>query len=247
MKHLKADIVIAGGSTGGVAAALAAAQQGKTVIISEETDWIGGQLTSQAVPPDENPWVESFGCTRSYQEYRQRVREYYRRNFPLTAKARESKYLNPGSAHVSRIAHDPRISVRVLQDMLTPYICNGQVVLLLKYRPVAADVEGDKIRSLILRSLDGGEEIVAEGKYFVDATELGDVLPIAGASTSPARTQKQTGGLMLSSGDPEPQTCRRSPTALPWSTCLERITSSTSRSSTSFGDPTKHPFGRAPC
>lgn len=205
MKHLKADIVIAGGGTGGVAAALAAAQLGKTVIMSEETDWIGGQLTSQAVPPDENPWVESFGCTRSYQEYRQRVRDYYRRNFPLSAKAKASQYLNPGSAHVSRIAHDPRISVRVLQDMLTPYICNGQIVLLLRYRPVAADVVGDKIRSLTLRSLDGEGDVVVEAKYFVDATELGDVLPISGAEyVTGAESQKQTGEPHAVSGDPEP-------------------------------------------
>jgi len=29
--------------------------------MSEEYDWIGGQLTSQAVPPDEHSWVEQFG------------------------------------------------------------------------------------------------------------------------------------------------------------------------------------------
>ncbi|SMG63601.1 secreted protein containing Fumarate reductase/succinate dehydrogenase flavoprotein, N-terminal domain, partial [methanotrophic bacterial endosymbiont of Bathymodiolus sp.] len=61
-----ADVVIIGGGTGGCAAALAAAKAGKTVIMTEETDWIGGQLTSQAVPPDENPWIEQFGCTASF-------------------------------------------------------------------------------------------------------------------------------------------------------------------------------------
>ena len=35
-------------------------------LLTEETDWIGGQLTSQAVPPDEHPWIESFGCTAAY-------------------------------------------------------------------------------------------------------------------------------------------------------------------------------------
>ena len=38
------------------------------VILSEETDWLGGQLTQQAVPPDEHPWIESFGCTASYRQ-----------------------------------------------------------------------------------------------------------------------------------------------------------------------------------
>ena len=65
-KELRADIVIVGGSVGGCAAALAAARSGRQVILTEETDWIGGQLTSQAVPPDEHPWIESFGATRLY-------------------------------------------------------------------------------------------------------------------------------------------------------------------------------------
>src|SRR3712207_8348422 len=51
--------------SGGCAAALAACRAGLRVVLSEETDWIGGQLTSQAVPPDEHPWIESFGCTRA--------------------------------------------------------------------------------------------------------------------------------------------------------------------------------------
>ena len=73
---------------GGCAAALAALRNGMTVVLTEETDWIGGQLTSQAVPPDEHPWIESFGCNALYRTYRRRVREFYRRNYPLTEAAR---------------------------------------------------------------------------------------------------------------------------------------------------------------
>jgi NADPH-dependent 2,4-dienoyl-CoA reductase/sulfur reductase-like enzyme len=65
MRELEADVVIIGGGTGGVAAALAALRAGRTVVMTEETDWIGGQLTAQAVPPDEHPWIEQFGHTRA--------------------------------------------------------------------------------------------------------------------------------------------------------------------------------------
>src|SRR5689334_9606632 len=95
--ELAADLVIIGGGLGGCAAALAAVRNGLRVIVTEETDWLGGQLTTQAVPPDENPWIESFGGTRSYLNFRQRIRDYYRRNFPLTDAAKAKPFLNPGN------------------------------------------------------------------------------------------------------------------------------------------------------
>ena len=55
------DILVVGGGLGGVAGALAALRLGRRVVLTEETDWIGGQLTTQAVPPDEHPWIEEMG------------------------------------------------------------------------------------------------------------------------------------------------------------------------------------------
>src|SRR5436853_1268000 len=94
-RELRCDVAIIGGGTGGFAAGLAAARNGLRVILTEETDWVGGQLTAQGVPPDEHPWIESFGATRTYRDFRERVRDYYRRNYPLTEKARAQAFLNP--------------------------------------------------------------------------------------------------------------------------------------------------------
>ena len=77
-RELPADLVIIGGGFGGCAAALAAARHGLRVVMTEETDWIGGQLTSQAVPLDENAWIESTGGTGAYRQLRRRIRDYYR-------------------------------------------------------------------------------------------------------------------------------------------------------------------------
>ncbi len=55
------DILIAGGSLGGVLAAKAALSHGMKVILTEETDWIGGERTPQAVAPGEQPRVEEAG------------------------------------------------------------------------------------------------------------------------------------------------------------------------------------------
>ncbi len=173
-----ADIVIIGGGVGGVAAALAAARSGRSVVLTEETDWIGGQLTQQAVPPDEHRYIEEFGATRAYREYRTRVRDYYRRNYPLTAEARARWNLNPGQGRVSRLCHEPRVSVAVLEEMLAPYASAGRVRTLLRHKAVAADVDGARVRSVRVRDLESGRQKALSGACFLDATELGDLLPM---------------------------------------------------------------------
>jgi len=178
-RELNCDIAIIGGGVGGCAAALAAARNGMRVILTDETDWLGGQLTSQAVPPDEHAWIESFGCTRSYREYRDRVRDYYRRNYPLTEDARRRRDLNPGNGRVSRLTHEPKVSLAVLEEMLAPFISGGEVTVHLRHKPIAADVAGDTIRSVTLRDLESGHDCTIAAPYFLDATEQGDLLPLA--------------------------------------------------------------------
>jgi hypothetical protein len=179
LRELHCDIAIIGGGFGGVAAALAALRNGQRVIVTEETDWIGGQATSQAVPPDEHAWIESFGCTRAYRSYRDGVREYYRRHYPLNEAARANPQFNPGNATVSRIAHEPRVSLAVLQSMLAPYLSSGRLTLLLRHGPVAADSDGDRVLAVTLKNIDDGAERVVRADYFLDATELGDLLPLS--------------------------------------------------------------------
>ncbi len=180
MKDFCADVAVIGGSVGGCAAALAAARMGRKVILTEETDWIGGQLTNQAVPPDEHPWVEQFGATRSYRNYRDRVRQYYKLHYPVTAKARADEHLNPGSGGVSKLCHEPRVSLAVLYEMLAPHLSSGRVEIWLRHKAEAAETSGDYVRSVTVRGPDGECKVV-HAPYILDATDLGDLLPLSGA------------------------------------------------------------------
>lgn len=192
--EMSADLVIIGGGLGGCAAALAAARNGLTVLMTEETDWIGGQLTQQAVPPDENRWIESFGGTRSYQALRQGIRDYYARHYPLTAQSRAETHLNPGNCWVSRLGAEPRVGLAVLREMLAPYQGNGQVRILLQHRAIAAEVEGDHVRAVQARSDVTGHERVLRARYFADATEQGDLLPLTRTEYAfGAESKAQTG------------------------------------------------------
>ena len=176
----RTDVLIVGGGTGGCAAAMAATSMGRRVVMTEVTDWIGGQLTSQAVPPDEHTWIERFGCTGRYRKYRNLVRDYYRNNYSLTAQARSDLYLNPGYGFVSRLCHEPRVALAVLEQMLAYPRAAGLLEVRLRRKPIAVDTDGDGVRAVTLLNLDTSATETIEADYVLDATELGDLLPLAG-------------------------------------------------------------------
>ena len=190
---MKTQILIVGGGTGGIAAAMGACAMGARVVLTEETDWIGGQLTSQAVPPDEHPWIERFGCTRRYRAFRDGVRQYYRDHFPLTPAARADLHLNPGGGSVSRLCFEPRVGVAVIEQMLEELIASGRLTILQNRKAVAAEVDCDRVVSVQLRDLKTGALETIEADYILDATELGDLLPLAGVEyVTGAESRSQT-------------------------------------------------------
>lgn len=178
-KELRADIAVIGAGTGGCAAALAALRNGRKVILTEECRWIGGQLTSQLVPPDEHPWIEAFGGTRLYRRYREMVRDYYRAHLPLTPEARAAVPFNPGGGSVSALTHEPKISLAVLENLLAPYLSSGQLTLLTEFHPVAVDEQGDRFRSVTVAHRSDPQRITISAPYFIDATEQGDLLALS--------------------------------------------------------------------
>src|SRR5213075_1025916 len=125
------EILIAGGGTGGVAAALAAARSGRHVVLLEETDWLGGQMTSQGVAAlDEHDYIESFGGTRSYYELRNAIRRHYGQQ-------------NPGNCWVTGLAFEPRVAVGVIDEMLRPHLQSLSIQR--RTKTVAVRTEGDCI------------------------------------------------------------------------------------------------------
>ena len=180
IESMNADLIIAGGGLGGVATALAALRNNLQVILTEETDWIGGQITSQGVPPDEHQWIETHGAPLSYRQLRNGIRDYYRQHYPLTEDARRRENLNPGDGAVSRLCHEPRVAVAVMNGMLAPYLSTGRLRILLEYKPVSASVSGNRVSSLMVKSLRTGTLKKLIAPWFVDATELGELLPLTG-------------------------------------------------------------------
>ncbi len=205
MREISCDVLICGGGVGGCAAAMAACSMGMTVVMTDQNEWIGGQLTSQAVPPDEHPWIEQFGCTGRYREFRNRVRAYYRDNLPLNPKARNNPLLNPGGGWVSLLCHEPRIAWQVLNAMLAPYVATGQLQIFTHTHPESAEVDGDRVVSVYLTDYWMGEDKTITAKFFLDAMEMGELLPLTGAEyVIGAESQSQTGERHAVTGEAQP-------------------------------------------
>ena len=131
--QVECEIFVAGGGFGGVATAYDALRLGRTVCMTEITDWIGGQVSAQGVSAlDERPLQRGdvTGETifpSGYDEFRDRVRDAYDGD------------PNPGRCWVSVLCFSPQVGHQVLVDMLQPYVESGQLHLFVD--TVVSDVE----------------------------------------------------------------------------------------------------------
>ncbi|SCG39522.1 FAD-dependent oxidoreductase [Micromonospora coxensis] len=157
------DVAVVGGGLGGVAAALAAARAGRSVLVTDEYSRVGGQVTTQALPAlDEHPHIESFGASASYRAFRAAVRAHY------------GGVANPGGGWVSRLCFEPAVAGRILDELLA----EAGVTVLTGRSPVAVRATDGRVHDV---TLDDGTVIAAT--VFCDATERGDLAPLAGFAT----------------------------------------------------------------
>ena len=178
MTNLQTDVLIVGGGVGGCACALAACEAGLHVIMTEESDWIGGQFTTQATPPDEHGWIEKFGCTQSYRHFRNEVRDFYRNNYPLSIEAKNNPILNPGNGWVSPLCAEPKVFLTVLEKMLNKYVEQNRLTILREHIPIDSKSENNFVKTMNIKNIKTGTPLSIAAKYFIDATELGDILPL---------------------------------------------------------------------
>ena len=177
VEEIDCDVLVAGAGMGGVAASLLLSERGHSVCLTEETDWVGGQATAGGVSAlDENRFIEFAGGTRSYMQFRSGIREWYRQNRALTAAAKLWDNLNPGACYVSPLCFEPKAGVAVLEHML------DRPRIALYRRTAVFDIErqnGALITSALAWQFDRRAVLRFRIRFVLDATEMGDLLPLA--------------------------------------------------------------------
>ena len=192
------DVLVAGASDGGSAAALAAVESGASVCLVEETNWPGGQLTSEGVSvPDEPKTIRQFGGTRRYYRFLQKTCNYYFDHFQVKRGANWKRF-NPGSCIASYHSFEPRVGAHVLRTLFQPWIDAGRLHVFYHAHVTACEMDatGTTVRTVATLS-DSGATHTFHPRYVLDGTELGDVLALAGKEgvdwVSGAESQDQTG------------------------------------------------------
>ena len=176
---VQCEVLVVGASLGGVAAALRAGAFGATVCLIEPGAWLGGQMTAQGVcTPDEDQWVETVGSTAAYRDFRTRVREYYRQTYTLSADGVAQPLFNAGRCWVNEgFSVEPAVGMQIFQTMLAEF---PTISVSLNTGVVSVERDGDAITAVNAVAADGtATRFIAS--FVLDATDLGDLLPLAGA------------------------------------------------------------------
>ena len=156
------DVVVVGAGTGGTSAALAAARHGARVMVVESSGWVGGQMAGVPALEDTRPTLTSN--TGFARELGDELVAYY----AASGKSVFTCGLNPALPIVCAEPH-------VVRDVLQQAMQDAGIELRTHTEVVAVERDGDVVTSVTL-----SDRTHVAAHVVIDATELGDVLPLAG-------------------------------------------------------------------
>ena len=148
------DIIIVGGGTSGVVSAVQSSRLGSKTLLIEETDWLGGMLTSAGVSAMDGNYKMPSGFLK---EFRDSLVSHYGHLDSLK------------TGWVSNIMFEPSIGDRILKE-----IAKSEKNLTIKYGTSVSEVE--KKEKFIIKTNQNSS--IYKSKILIDATELGDLIPM---------------------------------------------------------------------
>ena len=147
------DIIIVGGGTSGIASAIQSSRLGSKTLLIEESNWLGGMMTSAGVSAMDGNYKMPSGFLK---EFRDSLVSHYGHLDSLK------------TGWVSNLMFEPSIGNRILKD-----IAGSEKNLTILYGTTIDKVVKDKKFTLKTKE----NSVTYKSKILIDATELGDLIP----------------------------------------------------------------------
>ncbi|MFV2069624.1 MAG: FAD-dependent oxidoreductase, partial [Pirellulales bacterium] len=173
------DVVVYGGTSAGVAAAVQAARMNKSVVLIEPSDHLGGLTTGGLGATDIGNKRAIGGVSR---EFYQRVRRYYADDAAWVHE-RHDDFRGRGhrSGEDAAWTFEPHVALKIYREMLA----EAKVPIVMGERlDLKEGVEKQGTRVMAIRMESGR---MFRGQMFIDATYEGDLMAVAGVSTTVGR------------------------------------------------------------
>ncbi|HEX5102308.1 MAG TPA: FAD-dependent oxidoreductase, partial [Pirellulaceae bacterium] len=170
------DLVIYGGTSGGVAAGVQARRMGKTAVVIEPGKHLGGLTSGGLGATDIGNKGAIGGISR---EFYQRIMKHYADPASWTQQKPEEYRPSRGSDTTKEDAmwtFEPHVAERIMEDLCKE---NGIVVVKSERLDLEKGVTKDGSRIVSIR-MESGQTF--HGKMFIDATYEGDLMAKAGVS-----------------------------------------------------------------
>lgn len=181
------DIVIYGGTSGGIAAAIQASRMDKSVIVLEPGQRIGG-LTTGGLGQTDIGNKQAIGGIAL--EFYQGIKQYYDKEEHWKFQSRE-EYQDGGqtrtdAGETAMWTFEPSAALSVYEDLIKTYGIEVRINQKLD-RQQGVEKEGNDITAITMLS---GETY--KGRIFIDATYEGDLMAAAGVSYTVGREANET-------------------------------------------------------
>ena len=147
------DIIIVGGGTSGIASAIQSSRLGSKTLLIEESNWLGGMMTSAGVSAMDGNYKMPSGFLK---EFRDSLVSHYGHLDSLK------------TGWVSNLMFEPSIGNRILKD-----IAGSEKNLTILYGTTIDKVVKDKKFTLKTKE----NSVTYKSRILIDATELGDLIP----------------------------------------------------------------------
>ena len=179
------DVVIYGGTSAGVTAAVQCSRMGKSVVLIEPTQFLGGLTTGGLGATDIGNKRAIGGLSR---EFYQRIHIKYLEPDRWTRETRESYFKNRAKNEDTMWTFEPSVATQVFNEMIAeakvPVIFGARLDL-----KKGVIKEGTRIAKIVM---ENGRAL--EGSVFIDATYEGDLMAKAGVSYHVGRESNDTYG-----------------------------------------------------